>query len=119
MGAFELDVATLMAPLSERILYEDVITYPANRQDIAITVAEDVEAAAIVAVARDAGGADLRQARVFDVYRGDQVGAGKKSVALHLVFQATDRTLTDDEVATSRGKIVAVLAERLGAELRA
>ena len=118
-GAFELDVATLMAPLSERILYEDVITYPANRQDIAITVAEDVEAAAIVAVARDAGGADLRQARVFDVYRGDQVGAGKKSVALHLVFQATDRTLTDDEVATSRGKIVAVLAERLGAELRA
>ena len=98
-GALELDVADLMAPLPERILYEDVITYPANRQDIAIAVAEDVEAAAIVGVAREAGGAELREARVFDVYRGDQVGEGRKSVALHLVFQAPDRTLTDEEVA--------------------
>ncbi|HET9287745.1 MAG TPA: phenylalanine--tRNA ligase subunit beta [Gaiella sp.] len=118
-GAFELDVAELMAPLPERILYEDVITYPANRQDIAIAVSEDVEAAAIVGVAREAGGAELREARVFDVYRGDQVGEGRKSVALHLVFQAPDRTLTDEEVAASRSTIVAALAERLGAELRA
>ena len=55
-GAFELDVEALMAPLPERILYDDVITYPANRQDIAIAVAEDVEAAAIVAAAREAAG---------------------------------------------------------------
>jgi phenylalanyl-tRNA synthetase beta chain len=118
-GAFELDVAELMAPLPERILYEDVITFPASRQDIAIAVAEDVEAAAIVAVAREAGGHELRDARIFDVYRGLQVGEGRKSVAVHLVFQALDRTLTDDEVATTRTRIVAALADRLGAELRA
>ena len=77
-GVFELDVARLMAPVPERILYEDVITYPASRQDIAVAVAEDVEAGAVVAVAHEAGGAELREARVFDVYRGDQVGGGEE-----------------------------------------
>ena len=118
-GVFELDVEELMAPLPERILYDDVITYPANRQDIAVAVAEDVEVGALVAAAREAAGAELREARAFDVYRGEQVGSGRKSVALHLVFQSPERTLTDDEVAVLRDRIVAALAERLGAELRA
>ena len=95
-----------MAPLPERILYEDVITYPANRQDIAVVVDEDVEAGALVAAAREAGGPELREARVFDVYHGEQVGAGRKSVALHLVFQAPDRTLTDEDAAAARARIV-------------
>jgi phenylalanyl-tRNA synthetase beta chain len=118
-GVFELDVADLMAPLPERILYEDVITFPANRQDIAVVVAEDVEAGAVVAVAHEAGGEALREARIFDVYRGDQVGEGMKSVALHLVFQSSERTLTDDDAAAARERIVAALAERFDAELRA
>ena len=118
-GVFELDVEELMAPLPERILYDDVITYPANRQDIAVAVAEDVEVGALVAAAREAAGAELREARAFDVYRGEQVGSGRKSVALHLVFQSSERTLTDDEVAVLRDRSVAALAERLGAELRA
>ena len=117
-GVFELDVDALMAPLPERILFEDVITYPANRQDIAVVVAEDVEAGAIVAAAHEAGGAELREARVFDVYRGGQIGDGLKSVAVHLVFQAPDRTLTDEDVAAARSGIVAALAEHFGAELR-
>ncbi|MCZ7587385.1 MAG: phenylalanine--tRNA ligase subunit beta [Gaiella sp.] len=118
-GVFELDVADLMAPLPERILYEDVITFPAVRQDVAVAVDEEVEAGAIVAVVHEAGGAELREARVFDVYHGEQVGEGRKSVALHLVFQAPDRTLTDEEAAAVRDRIVAALAERFGAELRA
>ena len=118
-GAFELDVARLMEPLPERILYDDVISFPAARQDIAVVVPEDVEAGAIVAAAREAGGPELREARVFDVYRGAQVGDRRKSVALHLAFQAPDRTLTDDEAASLRDRIVAALAERFGAELRA
>ncbi|HET7513486.1 MAG TPA: phenylalanine--tRNA ligase subunit beta [Gaiella sp.] len=117
-GAFELDVARLMAPRPERILYEDVITYPAVRQDVAIVVDEDVEAGAIVAVAREAGGAELRDAHVFDVYHGDQVPEGRKSVAVHLVFQASDRTLTDDEADAARGGVVEALRSRFGAELR-
>ena len=118
-GIFELDVRRLMAPLPERILYEDVVTYPPSRQDIALAVAEHVEVGAIVEVAHEAGGAELREARVFDVYRGDQVGDGKKSVAVHLIFQAPDRTLTDEEVDVARDRIVAALVEHFDAELRA
>ena len=118
-GVFELDVETLVAPVPERILYDDVITYPANRQDIAMVVPEDLEVGAIVAAAREAAGAELREARVFDVYRGDQVGEGRKSVALHLVFQSPERTLTDEEATALRERIVATLADRFGAQLRA
>ncbi len=118
-GVFELDVETLASRRPERILYEDVVTYPANRQDIAVAVADDVEAGSIVAAAREAGGAELREARVFDVYHGDQIGPGHKSVALHLVFQAPDRTLTDEEAGVARARIVDALRERFGAELRA
>ena len=117
-GAFELDVERLMEPLPERTLYEDVITYPAARQDIAVAVPEDVEAGAILAAVRETGGDELRDVRVFDVFRGAQVGEGRKSVALHLAFQAPDRTLTDEEAAALRERIVAALAERFGAELR-
>jgi phenylalanyl-tRNA synthetase beta chain len=118
-GAFELDLAMLFAPVSERVVYEDVITYPAVRQDIAVAVGEDVEVGALVDAAREAAGGLLREARVFDVYRGEQVGPGRKSVALHLSFQSPERTLTDEEAAELRGRIVAALADRFGAALRA
>jgi phenylalanyl-tRNA synthetase beta chain len=117
-GVFELDVATLTATVPERILYDDVITFPPNRQDVAVVVDAGVEAGALLATVRKAGEPLLKDARVFDVYTGDQVGSGRKSVAIHLAFQAPDRTLTDDEVASVRGAIVTALRERHGAELR-
>ena len=55
---------------------------------------------------------------VFDVYTGDQIGAGRVSLALHLEFRAPDRTLTDEDVAPVRDRIVAALQEELGGELR-
>jgi phenylalanyl-tRNA synthetase beta chain len=118
-GAFELDLDTLFAAVPERIVYDDVITYPAIHQDIAVGVDEDVEVGALVDVAREAAGPVLREARVFDVYRGEQLGEGRKSVAIHLSFQSPERTLKDEEAAELRGRIVAALAERFGAELRA
>lgn len=117
-GIFELDVATLTASVPDRVLYEDVITYPANLQDIAVVVDEGLAAGELVGAIREAGGPELRTARVFDVYIGDQVPAGKKSVAVHLAFQSSERTLTDDEVAGLRERIIATLAERFAAELR-
>jgi len=117
-GAFELDLDELFADVPERIVYEDVITYPATLQDIAVAVDEDVEVGALVDTARETAGELLRDARVFDVYRGDQVGAGRKSVAIHLAFQSPERTLTEEEATTARERIVAALAERYGAELR-
>jgi len=118
-GAFELDLDTLFAPVPERIVYEDVLTFPAVLQDIAVAVAEDIEVGALVDAAHEAAGALLREARIFDVYRGEQVGEGRKSVAIHLSFQSPERTLTDDEAAEARARIVAALADRFDAELRA
>ena len=118
-GVFELDVEALMAPIPERVLYDDVITYPANRQDIAVAVGEDVEVGALVVAAHEAAGPELREALPFDVYHGAQVGDERKSVALHLVFQSPMRTLTDEEVAVLRDRIVSSLRERFDAELRA
>ena len=117
-GAFELDLATLVAAVPDLVVYEDVLTYPATLQDVAVAVDEDVEVGALIDAAQEAAGDLLRDARVFDVYRGDQVGAGRKSVAIHLVFQSPERTLTDEEATAARDAIVAVLIERFGAELR-
>ncbi|HZQ64386.1 MAG TPA: phenylalanine--tRNA ligase subunit beta [Gaiellaceae bacterium] len=117
-GAFELDLATLFAAAKAVAVYEDVITYPPVRQDVAVAVDEDVPAGEIVAAAHAAAGPELREARIFDVYRGEQVGAGRKSVALALVFQSAERTLSDEDAARLRGRIVDALTERLGAELR-
>jgi phenylalanyl-tRNA synthetase beta chain len=118
-GAFELDLETLFAGVPERVVYEDVITYPAVLQDIAVVVDEDVEAGALVDAAHDAAAGLLREARVFDVYRGGQVGGGRKSVAIHLAFQSPERTLTDEEAMEARERIVAALAKQFDAELRA
>ena len=117
-GVFELDLSTLFEPVPERIEYEDVITYPAVRQDIAVVVADELETGDLVAAAHEAGGPELREARVFDVYRGDQAGSGKKSVAIHLVFQSSERTLSDDDAALVRTRVIAALGEQFGAELR-
>jgi phenylalanyl-tRNA synthetase beta chain len=118
-AGFELDLATLFDAVPERIVYEDVVTFPAVRQDIAVAVDEDVEVGALVDTARELGAPLLREARVFDVYRGEQVSAGRKSVAIHLAFQSPERTLTDEEAAELRERIVAALRERFRAELRA
>jgi phenylalanyl-tRNA synthetase beta chain len=118
-GVFELDLATLFAAVEPVPLYRDVITYPPVREDIAVIVAEDVPAGTLVEAAQEAAGADLREIRIFDVYRGDQVGGGRKSVALALVFQSAERTLSDADAAGLRQRIVKALADRFGAELRA
>lgn len=117
-GVFELDLATLFAGVPERIVYEDVITYPAVRQDLAFVVPEDIPAGELVEAAREAAGPELREARVFDVYRGEQIGPGRKSVALAVAFQSPERTLSDEDAAALRARIVDALAERFGAELR-
>ena len=115
---FELDLDELFAASREPVTYRDVITYPAIRQDLAVVVDESVEAGAVVAAAREAAGDELREIRVFDVYRGEPVPAGRKSVAFSVAFQSPERTLADDDAVRLRGAIVDALRERFGAELR-
>ena len=118
-GVFELDLATLFPEVPERIRYEDVITYPAVRQDLAFVVPEEIRAGELVQAAKDVAGPELREARVFDVYCGGQIPEGKKSVAIRVAFQSPERTLSDEDARVIRERIVAGLAERFGAELRA
>ncbi|HXR12982.1 MAG TPA: phenylalanine--tRNA ligase subunit beta [Gaiellaceae bacterium] len=118
-AAFELDVADLRAAMPERVLYEDVITFPSVLQDLAFAVDEDVPAAALAAAMRAAAGPELREVTVFDEYRGEQVGAGKRSLAFRVAFGSPERTLTDEDAAALRTRIVDALRERFGAELRA
>jgi phenylalanyl-tRNA synthetase beta chain len=118
VAGFEIDLDRVLAHASLTPDYEDVTAFPAVLQDLAVAVPQDVRAADVVAVVRDAGGELLRSAEVFDVYRGEQIGAGRTSLALRLEFRARDRTLTDEEAAERRSRIVAALAERLGGELR-
>lgn len=117
-GAFELDLGSLFAVARDPIRFEDVITFPAVHQDLAFVVDEHVPAGDLVDAAHAAAGPELRQMEVFDVYRGPQAGEGKKSVAFSVSFQSSERTLSDEDAAELRQRIVSGVAERFGAELR-
>jgi phenylalanyl-tRNA synthetase beta chain len=118
-AAFELDLDELFAHVPERIVYEDVITYPAVRQDLAFSVPEEVTAGELVGAAREAAGPELREMRAFDVYRGEQVESGRKSIAFAVRFQSSQRTLSDEDAAVLRDAIVTALQARFDARLRA
>jgi len=116
--AFELELAELIDASSVAVeTYEDVTTFPALQQDLAVVVPEAAPAEEIRAAIRAGGGDLLRGIEVFDLYRGEQLGEGRKSVALRLEFRASDRTLTDEEVAQLREAITVELA-RIGGALR-
>jgi phenylalanyl-tRNA synthetase beta chain len=117
-AGFELDVDVL-AELTDGVLatYEDVTSFPAVLQDIAVVAPSDVSAATVETTVTKAGGDLLAATGVFDVYEGEQVGEGKRSLALRLEFRAPDRTLTEEEVAERRNAIVAAL-EQIGGQIR-
>jgi phenylalanyl-tRNA synthetase beta chain len=117
-AVMELDLDRLLALAVGERGYHDVISYPALRQDLAVVLAEEVAAAKALDAVREAAGGLLDEVGVFDVYSGPQVEEGKRSLALSLAFRAPDRTLTDEDVAPVRERIVAALAS-LGGELRA
>jgi phenylalanyl-tRNA synthetase beta chain len=118
-AAFELEVDLLHELTHGRIAtYSDVTSFPAVLQDIAVIVPEDVPAARLQEVVRAGAGDLLASVRVFDLYHGEQVGEGNKSLALRLEFRAPDRTLTDKEVAERRAAIEREL-ESIGGHLRA
>lgn len=116
--AFELAAAPLVAAatLGEES-YEDVTTFPAVYQDLAVVVPVDVTASQVRQAVLDGGGELLHAAEVFDLYEGEQLGENRKSLALNLEFRAPDRTLTDDEVAGLREAIKAKL-DAIGGTLR-
>jgi phenylalanyl-tRNA synthetase beta chain len=115
VAGFELDLGVVLAHAVIAPLYEDLTSYPSIRMDLAFWMPADRTAAELVEVARRAGGKLLRRAAVFDVY----MRAGQTSLALRLEFRAGDRTLTDEEIAPLRDKIVSAVADKLEGRLRA
>jgi phenylalanyl-tRNA synthetase beta chain len=116
--SFELRLAELLAasPIG-RERFEDVTANPPVHQDLAIVVPEGLPAARVREAVLAGGGDLLRSAAAFDLYRGEQVGEGRKSLAFRLEFRAADRTLTDAEVAERREAIKRALSE-IGGTLR-
>jgi phenylalanyl-tRNA synthetase beta chain len=115
---FELDLAALVGSAAAgEETFEDVTTFPAVLQDLAVVVPDEVTAAQVRAAVLAGGGELLRAADVFDLYEGEQLGEGRKSLALRLEFGAGDRTLTDEEVAGLREAIATELA-KIGGTLR-
>ncbi len=117
-AAFEVGLAPLVAASPAwQEEFEDLTTHPAVLQDLAVVIEDSVPGAEVRAAVIAGGGDLLRSAEVFDLYQGEQVGEGRKSLALRLEFRAADRTLTDEEVAGLREAIAAKLGE-IGGALR-
>jgi phenylalanyl-tRNA synthetase beta chain len=115
----DIDLDILSQHIPDAHLVSPVARFPAIRQDIAVVVDEGVPAGQVEATIVGAGGRLLAGVRLFDVYRGGQIDAGKKSLAYALTFQAPDRTLTDKDAAKVQSRIVKKLEKELGAKLRA
>ncbi len=115
----EIDLDALLAEAEEGHPVRPVPAFPPVLEDMAFVVDETVPSAEVAAAIRQAGGMLLQGLRLFDVYRGGQIGAGKKSLAFAVTYQAEDRTLTDADVAAVRARIVKRLEDELGALLRA
>ena len=117
--AFELSLAPLLDALPERVQVTDPPRHPATYLDLAVVVDEPIAAARVGSVIEKAGAPEVSSVRLFDVYRGEQVGEGKKSLAFALELRAGDRTMTDDEALAVRDRILPALQERTGATIRA
>ncbi|RIX52678.1 phenylalanine--tRNA ligase subunit beta [Paenibacillus nanensis] len=114
----ELGLNALYEEASADIVYKALPKYPAIERDIAVVVDANVAAGSLTAAVEGTAGELLESVRVFDVYTGERLGAGKKSVALSLVYRHAERTLTDEEVTALHGQVVQHLEQTFGAELR-
>ncbi|MBS7345891.1 MAG: phenylalanine--tRNA ligase subunit beta [Caryophanon sp.] len=113
----EMNLAAILAAQTDVLTYKAVPRFPAMTRDVALVLNRDTAAGEIVAIIEKAGTKLLKDVTVFDVYEGDKMEVGKKSVAFSLTFFDPERTLTVEEVEAAYNKVVAALAEA-GAEVR-
>lgn len=116
--AADLDLGLMLDLIDGRYSYRALSAYPPVREDLALVVDAAIPGATIAAALRDIGGALLADVTLFDVYAGDQIPPGKKSLAYHLTFQAPDKTLRDKDVSKQRQRILRALEQQFGARLR-
>lgn len=115
--AMELNLSAL--PLQESFPAPRLSAFPALHQDLALVVDDEIPAETVCRVVESAAGELLESVELFDVFRGEQLGDGKKSLAFNLIFRAVDRTLTDEEVNEYRVQAAEKARVELGAQMRA
>ncbi len=115
---FELSLEKLSMLLEEKVNYSPVPRYPSIVRDIALVVKKEITAGDIEKVIIAAGSKLLKDVRVFDLYEGEKMEVGKKSIAFSLRYFDPERTLTDEDVTTAHGKVLAAVEEKTGAVLR-
>jgi phenylalanyl-tRNA synthetase beta chain len=115
---FALDLDAIVATLPAPVRYSEVSRQPSVRRDLAVLLSRDVPARGVLDAIRGTAGPHLVAAEIFDRYEGTGVPEGRVSVAFRLVFQRPDRTLLDTEVARATERVVRMLADRFGGELR-
>jgi phenylalanyl-tRNA synthetase beta chain len=113
---FELKVAAVRDKTVSK--FSEISKFPAIRRDLAVVVPRDTDAEAVFSCIRDAAPETLQNLKLFDVYEGEHIDSGRKSLALGLTLQERSRTLTDEEVDAAIEKVVNTLGEKLGATLR-
>jgi phenylalanyl-tRNA synthetase beta chain len=117
-AVLEIDLDVLIEHAVDVVPGPKISTYPLAKEDVALVVDDKITVAAVEEALRDGAGDLLESLRLFDVFTGEQIGAGKKSLAFALRFRAPDRTLTEVETSAARDAAVAVAAERTGAVQR-
>ncbi len=116
--AAEFDLEAVLEAMKTAFDLKPVSEFPPVLEDIAVIVDENLPADRVEALIRQTGGKVLASVRLFDVFRSEQIGAGKKSLAYALTYQSPDSTLTDKDAAQIRSKIVRRLEQEVGAKLR-
>lgn len=115
---FELSLVDLLTADVEETRFEVIPRYPSITRDIALVVNKDVIVGDIEKVIKEAGGKMLKDVAVFDLYEGDRLEEGKKSVAFSLRYFDPERTLTDEDVSKAHEKVLSAVEEKTGATLR-
>ena len=117
-GVFVFEIDLLPLRLGSIPAFEPLSKFPSIKRDFALVVAEDVSYQAVLDCIRDAAPAIVKDIKLFDVYTGDNIDSGLKSLALSLILQETSHTLTDTEVENASEQVLSALARHLDAILR-
>lgn len=114
----EINLDDLRAEYAEGHTFKAFSKYPSVERDLAVVVDESVLAGDMVKAVENAKIKHLDKAEVFDIYRSEQIGKDKKSVAMNFAFSSVEKTLTDDEIAAEMKKILSALKKNCGAKIR-
>jgi phenylalanyl-tRNA synthetase beta chain len=117
--AADLNLDLLISLIPDRYEMQPVSAFPPVLEDLAIVVDEAAPAEQVADLINQAGGRLVADIALFDVYRGEQIGRGKKSLAYSITYQSSEKTLTDNDVAQVRRRIIKRLEQEIGAKLRA